>query len=90
MCTGGTRAAPPEDCGGPQAFFEHLRAASGDAHDQLAQHAEATRAGDLDALGGGVRAAGQGNRSRHADEAGPGPDRDRTPEEDHRNARRGK
>jgi hypothetical protein len=50
VCTGGKRAAPPEDCGGPQAFFEQLRAVPGEAHDRLAQLAEAVRAGDLDAV----------------------------------------
>jgi hypothetical protein len=50
VCTGGKRAAPPEDCGGPQACFAQLRAVPGEAHDRLAQLAEAIRAGDLDAV----------------------------------------
>lgn len=50
VCTGGKRAAPPEDCGGPHAFFEHLRAVPGEARDRLAQLAEAVQAGDLEAV----------------------------------------
>jgi hypothetical protein len=50
VCTGGKRAAPPEDCGAPQAFFERLRAVPGEAHDRLAQLAEDIRAGGLDAV----------------------------------------
>jgi hypothetical protein len=50
ICIGGSRAAPPEDCGGPVAFAEHRDAAPWQAQELLDQIAECVQERDMAAL----------------------------------------
>jgi hypothetical protein len=50
MCIGGSRSAPPEDCGGPVAFQERRDAAQWQARELLNQIAECVDKRDVTAL----------------------------------------
>ena len=50
VCIDGRRAVPPEDCGGPRAFFQRGREVPGEIRRSLLQMAEEIEAGDLDAI----------------------------------------
>jgi Plasmid pRiA4b ORF-3-like protein len=50
ICIGGSRAGPPEDCGGPIAFAERRDAAPRQARELLGQIAECVRERDMTAL----------------------------------------
>ena len=50
VCIGGSRAGPPEDCGGPIAFAERRDAAPRQARELLGQIAECVRERDMTAL----------------------------------------
>ena len=50
VCTGGARAAPPEDCGGVYAFHE-LVAAVSDAEGPVDMHAPTVRAAMSERIG---------------------------------------
>lgn len=48
VCIAGQRAGPPEDCGGPRAFFQRQQEVPGEIRLSLLQMAEEIEAGDLD------------------------------------------
>lgn len=48
VCIAGRRAGPPEDCGGPRAFFQRGREVPGEIRRSLLQMAEEIEAGDMD------------------------------------------
>jgi hypothetical protein len=50
LCIAGHRAGPPEDCGGPRAFFELSRDVPGEAYQCLVQLAENLEARDMEAV----------------------------------------
>lgn len=47
-CIAGRRAGPPEDCGGPRAFFQRGREVPGEIRRSLLQMTEEIEAGDMD------------------------------------------
>jgi hypothetical protein len=50
VCVAGRRAGPPEDCGGPRAFFQRKREVPSEIHQSLLQMVEEIEDGDLEAI----------------------------------------
>jgi hypothetical protein len=50
VCIAGRRASPPEDCGGPRAFFQRGKEVPGEVNRSLLQMVEEIEAKDLEAI----------------------------------------